>query len=176
MTAEQAHVNAALYMLEAHGVLLLQDRRFPNLVQLVAGETVRGSWWGHPQGNVIFRAGERLGGHADIAMAKLISDKVTFVHRRLWPQLVAVGRVREDWQLRDLGTEARTLLARADAERQVLASGKGARQLESKLLVSSLNIHPSRANTAHGCSAGMTSSSDACCAARSDRLGKARRI
>jgi hypothetical protein len=138
---EGRYLAAALRLLEQRGLLLLQDVRLPNLVSMVAGETVRGSWWGHAQGNAIYRVGERLGEHADITTAKLVSRKVTFVHRSLWPQLIAVGRERAPWQMRALESDSMALLTRVDAERRVMASGKGAKRLELRLLVAGQEVH-----------------------------------
>ena len=138
---EDRHLAVAMGLLEQRGLLLLQDPCFPNLVSLIAGEAVRGSWWGHAQGNTIYRVGERLGEQPDVTTAKLISGKVTFVHRSLWPQLIAVGRARAPWQMRDLGSDSMTLLARIDAKRRVMASGKSAKRLELRLLVAGREVH-----------------------------------
>jgi hypothetical protein len=138
---EDRHLAAALRLLEQRGLLLLQDPRFPNLVGMIAGEAVRGSWWSHAKGNIIYRVGERLGEHPDVTTAKLVSGKVTFVHRSLWPQLAAVGRARAPWQTRELGSDSVALLTRVDAERRVLASGKSAKQLELRLLVAGQEVH-----------------------------------
>jgi len=131
----------ALGLLERSGLLLLQDPLLPSLATLVAGEAVRGSWWSHPAGREIFRTAGALEDHPDVLCAKLVSGKVTFVHRRLWPALVAVGRAREEWQTVGLGGEARSLLARVDEEGRVLAAGKAAAELERRLLVASAQVH-----------------------------------
>jgi hypothetical protein len=122
-------------------MLLLQDPKLPSVVGLIANEPVRGSWWGHPKGGEIFHAAGQLDDHPDVATAKLVSGKVTFVHRRLWPQLIAVGRSRQDWQTQGLTSEARALLARVDKEKRLQASGKHAKSLEARLLVASRQVH-----------------------------------
>jgi hypothetical protein len=139
--SENRHLADALRLLQQRGVLLLQDVRFPNLVSIVAGEAVRGSWWGHAQGKVIYSVGEKLGEHPDITTAKLVSGKVTFVHRALWPHLVAIGRARAPWQMRELNSDSVALLTRVDTERRVLASGKSVKQLELRLLVAGQEVH-----------------------------------
>jgi hypothetical protein len=111
------------------------------LVGLVVGGPVAGSWWGHSKGSEIFHAAGQLEDHPDIATTKLVSGKVTYVHRRIWPDIIAVGQSREPWQLQRLTGEARTLLARVDAEMRLLASGNIAKQLEQKLLVASRSVH-----------------------------------
>lgn len=75
--------------LERRGLLLLHDRALPSITTLVAGSPITGSWWAHPRGNEIYQLVEELerGGRA-IAL-KLVNGKVTFVHRRLWPLLLA---------------------------------------------------------------------------------------
>jgi hypothetical protein len=125
--------------LERWGLLLLQDARVPSLATIVAGAPVKGSWWAHPKGGQIFRAAGELDDVA--ATAKLIDGKVTFVHRRLWPALAAVGRAREPWQTAKLPAAAQALLARVDADGRVRASGAAAKQLEQRLLCASEQVH-----------------------------------
>lgn len=127
--------------LDRHGLPLLQDPKLPSVATLVAGEPVRGSWWGHDAGSAIFHASEALDEHPDVACAKLVSGKVTFVHRRLWPLLVTIGRAREAWQLHDLDPEARALLETVDAEGTVRAAGKPASALQTRLLVAARQVH-----------------------------------
>jgi hypothetical protein len=131
----------ALEVLEREGLLLLQDPALPSLAALVAGGPVRGSWWGHPRGGEIFLAARALQEHRDATAAKLVSGKITFVHRRLWPQLVAMGRSGEGWQMRGLPAEARALLARVEKEGRVRSSGRRATALAERLLVVCREVH-----------------------------------
>src|SRR5262245_40266569 len=121
----------ALDLLRKWGLILLQDPRLPSLARVVAGESVVGSWWGHPKGGHIFHAAGRIVDHPDVLSAKLVSGKVTFVHRRLWPCLIAIGLARQPWQLGALTPQARELLAQVDEKNRVVASGKPAKQLET---------------------------------------------
>lgn len=152
--APSADVRQILAELEAHGLLLQSDARLPSIASLVAGEPVRGSWWGHPRAHAIFRVSCELAEHPDVVVTKLVSGKITFVHRRLWPALVAVASARESWQLKDLSRVARALLAavtrrgtlRTDAVRAVCgvqgrSVGPASRELEQKLLVHSEEFH-----------------------------------
>jgi hypothetical protein len=131
----------ALAAVESHGLLLLQDAKLPSLASLVAGGPVKGSWWSHPQGKVIFNTAGDLEDHPDVAPFKLVSRKVTFVHRRLWPALVAVGGARAPWQTRGLAAPAKKLLAKVDADSSLQASGVAAKTLEERLLVASRQEH-----------------------------------
>ena len=63
----------------------------PNLAEYVAGEPIRGSWWGHPAGHDIFAVLTHLMSSPDLVATRLINGKVTLVHRRLWPALVRVA-------------------------------------------------------------------------------------
>ena len=105
---------SAFTALKKYGLLLLNDPALPNLCRLVAGERVRGSWWAHPRAQEIFQVYDALENHADVLILKLISGKVTYIHRTLWPQIVAVGRACEPWQMNDLSAAARKLLAAVD--------------------------------------------------------------
>lgn len=72
-----------------HGVVLASAKGpVPNLAEAVAGEPIRGSWWGHPKGSQIFRALKAVGDSPDVLCFRLVGEKITFVHRRLWPALV----------------------------------------------------------------------------------------
>ncbi len=124
--------------LARYGLLLLQDKKLPSAVGIITGEVVSGSWWSHPRAHEIFREIEKLD---DVVTAKLIGGKVTFVHRRLVPALAAVGRAREQWQMRGLSPAARKILARVDREGSVRASGAAAKELQLRLLVNAHEEH-----------------------------------
>jgi hypothetical protein len=104
-----------LDLLERDGILLLSDPALPSLVSLVAGSPLHRSWWGHPMGGEIHRLHNELADHSAVVSIKLVSGKVTFVHRRLWPYVAAIGAAREAWQLEGLSEAARLLLADLDA-------------------------------------------------------------
>jgi hypothetical protein len=71
-----------------HGMLLESARGpLPNVAELIAGEPIKGSWWGHPQGHAIFNELQLLDGSPDVVRLRLVRGKVTLVHRRLWPAL-----------------------------------------------------------------------------------------
>ena len=141
-------------LLSRHGLLLVSDADLPSVAGLVAGEPVRGSWWSHPRSHEIFAVSEAFSHHPDVLVAKLLAGKVTFVHRKLWPALLAVALPGSTWQMRALPAAARTLLRRVTREGSVeltpAASGKSrstlpqreaARALERRLLVHSREVH-----------------------------------
>ena len=140
--------------LEAAGLLLESDAKLPSVVSLVTGAPVRGSWWSHPRGPAIFRVNGLLADHPDVVVAKLVSGKVTFVHRELWPALLRVATSGEPWQQRALSPAARTLLTKVNEAGlvrtdQLAASrhgntrswGDAARDLEARILVHSEQVH-----------------------------------
>jgi hypothetical protein len=82
----------AIAFVERHGVVLQAARgTLPNLAEVIAGERIRGSWWGHPKGHEIFRIAEAVCDSPDVLVCKLVQDKVTYIHRRLWPALVKLA-------------------------------------------------------------------------------------
>lgn len=75
-----------------HGVVLVSARGpVPRLTEAIAGETIKGSWWGHPKGKQIFAVLQAVGGDPDILTCRLVDDKLTLMHRRLWPALAAAA-------------------------------------------------------------------------------------
>ena len=105
--------------LKRSGLVLLADNKLPSISTFVVGEPIRGSWWGHPKAHDIFRVVGQIADHPDVAVTKLISGKVTFVHRKLWPALLAVGMSREPWQMKGLSRKARNLLQIVDRKGEV---------------------------------------------------------
>jgi hypothetical protein len=81
-----------LAFVRRHGAVLLAARGpLPNLAEAIAGGPIRGSWWGHPEGNRIFRLCEELDDSGEALTFKLVGGKVTYVHRRLLPALVKLA-------------------------------------------------------------------------------------
>jgi hypothetical protein len=103
-----------LAVLDRDGLLLMTDASLPSLVALVAGGPIGGSWWGHPRGGEIYHLANALAHQPDVMLVKLVAGKKTFVHRRLWPAVVAVGQARERWQLDGLSEAYLALLAVLD--------------------------------------------------------------
>ena len=81
-----------LAFVERHGIVLQAARGpVPSLAEEIAGGPIKGSWWGHAKGQQIVRVAEEVSESPDILVCKLVDDKVTFVHRRLWPALVKMA-------------------------------------------------------------------------------------
>jgi hypothetical protein len=138
--------------LDRCGVLLLTDPKLPSLTTIVAGRPIKGSWWGHPKGNLIYNLSNELMDQPDILSVKLINKKVTFVDRRHWQALFAIGVAEHDWQLKTLSTPCKILLKMVNSKGELRADdsrlrqtpseiGKLAAKLEERLLLYSESIH-----------------------------------
>jgi len=137
--------------LEKLGLLLLSDVNLPSIATLVAGEKVSGSWWSHKAAQRIFAVSELLEDHTDVLVMKLVSNKVTFVHRELWGHIYSIGVAREDWQLKKLSPVAKQLLKALDDQGSLQTNKLGkkfgpkpadtARELESRLLLHASQMH-----------------------------------
>jgi hypothetical protein len=137
--------------LERDGVLLVHDATLPSATNILVGEPVAGSWWSHPQANEIFNAMQPLDYVA--TRVKLVAQKVTFVHQRLWPELIAVGSSKMSWQTNGLSDAATTTFARLARRRapvrveQLLPEADAklrqrvVRDLEVRLLVHTDDVH-----------------------------------
>lgn len=152
MTADlRKDFDEILHQLQEFGLLLLSDSSLPNVAALVAGEKVSGSWWSHKAAHRIFAVSEMLEDHTDVLIMKLVSNKVTFVHRELWGKIYSIGVSREDWQLRKLSPVAKRLLETLDTQGLLQTDKLGkefgakpaetTRELESRLLLHANQIH-----------------------------------
>ena len=82
----------AVALVELHGVVLESGHGpVPNLADAIAGERIRGSWWGHPEGRSIFAATRAVRDSPDVLVCKLLGGKVTYIHRRLWAAVVRLA-------------------------------------------------------------------------------------
>ncbi len=142
----------AMAELQRRRLLLVTDKSLPNLVTMIVGTPVRGSWWAHPLCHEIYMVSQHLERHADVLMVKLVNRKTTYVHRSLWPALYAVASGREGWQMQGLSAAARSLLTEVDdrgrlrldelhSRRTMKEISEGARTLESRLLVFGDDVH-----------------------------------
>jgi hypothetical protein len=157
MQVSSAKVREALSKLRHYSILLESDGKLPSITTIVAGEPIGGSWWGHRRGHEIHQVAWQIASRPDVVVTKLVSKKVTYVHRKLWPAIIAVGSARQAWQLSGLSLAARELLAVVDEEGRIRTDrirmrtnlkgksiGDAARELEARLLVHSQEIHTER--------------------------------
>lgn len=143
----------ALQTLRHLGLLLETDARLPSVASLIVGEPVSGSWWSHPFAQKIYITLGQFEDHRDVMFTKLISGKVTLVHRRLWPEIFAIGTARSPWQMKGLSKTARSLLAMIDQQGSLRTDqiewpksgtakpGEAAREMEKKLLIHAGQFH-----------------------------------
>ena len=81
--------NQALSFVRQTGVVLESAQGHgPSIAEMIAGEPIRGSWWSHPKSHEIYSITQALRKTPEILVCTLIDQKITFVHRRLWPALV----------------------------------------------------------------------------------------
>lgn len=138
--------------LDQFGLLLLSDSSLPSLTAIVAGKPIKGSWWGHPQGNLMYNLSNELMDSPNILTLKLINKKITFVDQRHWDSIFAIALAGQKWQTEKLSPDAKKLLKivqlkgslRADDDnlkQSPTEIGKIASQLEERLLLYSESIH-----------------------------------
>ena len=82
----------ALAFIQKHGVVLVSAKGpVPRMTEAIAGEPIKGSWWGHAKGKRIFAILEAVTEASDVLVCRLVNGKLTLVHRRLWPALARVA-------------------------------------------------------------------------------------
>jgi hypothetical protein len=157
----QQFVDKALVLLGSAGLLMISDGRLESIAGLVTGGPVRGSWWGHERGKEIYATAEIVTDHKDVVVVKLVSAKLTCVHRIVWPALIAVATAGEDWQRAGLSDTARELLQRVEkaGELEPLPPKKkdadprlkaATLELEERLCLLSRSVHTSSGAHAKG--------------------------
>lgn len=83
----------AMAFVKTHGVVLESAHgAVPSLAEAVAGERIRGSYWGHPKANDIFLCSRAIRQSGEVIVCRLVGGKVTYVHRRLLPALVRLAK------------------------------------------------------------------------------------
>jgi hypothetical protein len=83
------NADEALRYLEVHGVVLASAKGpVPRMSEVIAGEPIRGSWWGHPKGGEIYSILGVMQESPDVLVCRVVNGKITLVHRRLWPALI----------------------------------------------------------------------------------------
>ena len=145
-TGSREQFDKVFAQLQDDGLLLVST-----LTYLITNERIRGSWWTHKLAQTIFNVSEMLEDHPDVMVIKLISGKVTFVHRELWNAVYSIGGAREEWQLKKLSTPGKTLLKALDQAGVIHTNTLGkelgakpgniARELELRLLIHAEQIH-----------------------------------
>lgn len=154
MDVNRRHIDESVRQLREHGLLLVQDALLPCITTIVAGDPIRGSWLGHPLAHGTYEVLVALEEHPDVLQTKLVSGKVTMVHRNLWAVVLAVALHRAPWQLDGLSPLAIWLLERVDQQGSLqtdlvpIPTGStrkqipdAARELERRLLVHGLEVH-----------------------------------
>ncbi|HVE42809.1 MAG TPA: hypothetical protein VNM14_23210 [Planctomycetota bacterium] len=154
----------ALAFVRRHGaVSMTRSGELPCFVDAVAGGPVKGSWWGHPKGEVIFNLLNQLLDSGEVDAFPLIDGKRTFLHRSLMPAFYRVvsdpGRRRS--KTRSLNALERRLLEavakagtlrmdpwalRNDVDSKALKKAKT--RLTDELLLKSDNVHTDTGNHA----------------------------
>ena len=82
----------AIRFVDMHGIVLeAAHGPIPCLVEEIAGERIRGSWWSHPKAHAIHRLTGEVRRSNLVHVCRLVKGKVTLVHRRLWPALVRLA-------------------------------------------------------------------------------------
>ena len=115
----ETHITQAMRVLKQSGLLMQADASLPSVVTLVVGQPIRGSWWGHPAGDAIHVLNNQLKEHADVIAARLVSRKITYVHRMLWPELFGVVTAGEPWQRSGISTLTRRIIQRVESKGSV---------------------------------------------------------
>jgi len=150
MTASKINFDNVFTHLKDIGLLHLAGDEIPNVRELVTGKKSKGSWWADPAAHQIFAVTQLLEDHPDVTITKLISRKVTLVHRKLWTRLFAVATGRDEWQIQGLSRPTALLLKQVEKEGTLLTNnikrsdtkiGDAARELEFRLLIHSDQFH-----------------------------------
>ena len=135
----------ALALVKRNGVVTLAAHieGVPCFVEAVTGERLRGSWWGHPMGKLIFALAEGLEDSSGVLTVKLLEGKATFVDQALWPVLLAVV-LDDQWRaarMKKLSAAGKALLKKVEAASRRGEAPGPVKELEESLLVHCASEH-----------------------------------
>jgi hypothetical protein len=128
-----AATKRVLAELERRQLLLQSGNEFASVANIVVGDEVRGSWWAHPQSNLIYWVCLDLEHHPRVAEARLLCGKVTHVWDTLWPYVAAIAITRAPWQFIGLSAAARRYRAVDEDPSAPVVTGEACRELEQRL-------------------------------------------
>ncbi len=75
-----------------YGVVLEAARGIePSLAERVAGEKIKGNWWGHPKGHAIYELTQKVHDSKAVLICTLAKGRITYIHRRLWPSFAKLS-------------------------------------------------------------------------------------
>jgi hypothetical protein len=84
---------SALAYIERHGVVLQRTGAVvPSLIEAIVGGVFPGSWWSHPDSHLIFGLLGAVQDSPDILRCRLVDEKISYAHRRVWPALVRLAK------------------------------------------------------------------------------------
>jgi hypothetical protein len=139
----------ALEWVRRHRIVLMAARveGVPSLAHEIAQEPIKGSWWSHPKGKLIFALGSAVEDSGEVLAVKLVDGKMTFVHQALWPALLRV-LLDDSWRkprVFELPGAAKRLFAEVERQREVQgAEPKPVKALEESLLALVVSHHTAR--------------------------------
>jgi hypothetical protein len=145
-----AATQRVLAQLERRELLLQAGNEFASVVELVAGEPVRGSWWAHPRANLIYWVCQDLEADARVTEARLLGGKITHIWHTRWADVTSIAIARAPWQWAGVHSDGRALVERVDAAdvrtneldwRHARRLGDVCRLLERRLLVKADEVH-----------------------------------
>jgi hypothetical protein len=140
----------ALDLIEREGVVTLVpvgDR--PSLIAAIVGGPIRGSWWGHPQGKLIFDIATALEASREVLVTKLVDGKLTFVYKTRWSALYRY--VTDPSRVVGIGRAAANLLARVERAGTLRPTARDAaarKVLEQRALVHATSEHTDKGHHA----------------------------
>lgn len=139
-------------LLKKFGILIMADPELPSFTTTIAGEPIKGSWWGHSKGNLIHNLSGDMMNEPDVLTVKLINKKITFLNRGLWNSFYSIASKESAWQTKNLTSEQKSLLSKVKRAKTLRTDdktfkkspgeiGKLASKLEEQLLIYSESIH-----------------------------------
>ena len=92
MTVLKMGLTSTLSFIERAGIVLEGAKgAYPNAVEALIGEPIKGNWWSHPKANYVYNLLLRVKESPDILVTRFYKGKITLVHRRLWPYLPTIA-------------------------------------------------------------------------------------
>lgn len=152
MTTEKQELGKIVKEAKNRGWLMEADSKLPSAVTVIVGKPVKGSWWGHAKGNLIYNTCNMLYYEKDLICLKLINGKRTYLHRQYWNLIYNLIQSNQKDLEKSISAKAKKIFKDVEKKKLLRADESGnakayalmkpsLKELEKTVLCCSQSVH-----------------------------------